>query len=151
MILALWQWSGTKPVVPLRSAFRHRQFQHVETSAGKECAQAQESHWNQELGRICIIQKTRNGQGASLVAQWYRICLPIRETWVRSLVWDDPACLGATEPMHHSYWGCALECRDHRTASVQPTSWNCWNLQALEPVLHNKRSHCNEKPAHCAP
>ena len=23
MIFALWQWSGTKPAVPLRSAFRH--------------------------------------------------------------------------------------------------------------------------------
>ena len=24
--------------------------------------------------------------GASLVAQWIRICLPVQETWVRSLV-----------------------------------------------------------------
>ena len=22
-------------------------------------------------------------------------------------------------------------------------------MAKLEPVLHNKRSHCNEKPAHC--
>ena len=26
----------------------------------------------------------------SLVAQWLRICLPIQETWVRSLIWEDP-------------------------------------------------------------
>ena len=25
---------------------------------------------------------------------------------------------------------------------------NYWNSRALEPMLHNKRSHCNEKPMH---
>ena len=28
--------------------------------------------------------------GASLVAQWRRICLPIQEPGVRSLAWEDP-------------------------------------------------------------
>ena len=27
---------------------------------------------------------------ASLVAQWLRIYLPMQETWVQSLGWDDP-------------------------------------------------------------
>ena len=27
---------------------------------------------------------------ASLVAQWIRICLRMQETWVQSLVWEDP-------------------------------------------------------------
>ena len=27
---------------------------------------------------------------ASLVAQWQRTCLPMQETWVQSLVWEDP-------------------------------------------------------------
>ena len=27
---------------------------------------------------------------ASLVAQWYRICLPVQETWVQFLGWEDP-------------------------------------------------------------
>ena len=27
---------------------------------------------------------------ASLVAQWYRICLPMQETWVQFLGWEDP-------------------------------------------------------------
>ena len=27
---------------------------------------------------------------ASLVAQWYGICLPMQETWVGSLGWEDP-------------------------------------------------------------
>ena len=40
--------------------------------------------------------------GASLVAQWQRIRLPMQETQVGSLIWEDPTHLGATKPMHHS-------------------------------------------------
>ena len=41
--------------------------------------------------------------GASLVAQWLRICLPMQETRVRALVWEDPTCRGATRPVSHNY------------------------------------------------
>ena len=41
--------------------------------------------------------------GASLVAQWLRICLPMQGTWVRALVWEDPTCRGATRPVSHNY------------------------------------------------
>ena len=41
--------------------------------------------------------------GASLVAQWLRICLPMQRTRVRALVWEDPTCHGATKPVHHNY------------------------------------------------
>ena len=41
--------------------------------------------------------------GASLVAQWLRICLPMQGTRVRALVWEDPTCRGATRPASHSY------------------------------------------------
>ena len=41
--------------------------------------------------------------GASLVAQWLRICLPMQGTWVRALVWEDPTCRGATGPVSHNY------------------------------------------------
>ena len=41
--------------------------------------------------------------GASLVAQWLRICLPMQGIWVRALVWEDPTCHGTTKPMHHNY------------------------------------------------
>ena len=78
--------------------------------------------------------------GTSLVAQWLRICLPMQGTRVQSLVREDPTChSGATEPVHHNYWACALE----------PASHNYWSLSTPEPVLLNKRSHCNEKPTHC--
>ena len=36
-----------------------------------------------------------------------------------------------------NYWACDLE----------PGSYKYWIPSALEPVLHNKRSHHNEKPA----
>ena len=59
-------------------------------------------------------------------------------TRVRALVREDPTCHGATKPVRHNDWACALE----------PTSHNYWAhvLQLLkparlEPVLCNK-----EKP-----
>ena len=42
-------------------------------------------------------------QGASLVAQWLRICLSMQGTRVRALVWEDPTCRGATGPVSHKY------------------------------------------------
>ena len=83
--------------------------------------------------------------GVSLVVQWLRICLPMQGTQVRALVWEDLTCRGATKFVRHNYWACALE----------PTSHNYWarvlqllKSACLEPVLHKKRSHCDEKPAY---
>ena len=59
----------------------------------------------------------------SLVVQWLIICLPVQGTPVPSLVHEDPTCHGATKPVFPNYW----------------------SLCALEPVLWNKRGHCNEK------
>ena len=42
-------------------------------------------------------------KGTSLVVQWLRICLPMQETRVRSLVWEDPTCHRATKPVCHNY------------------------------------------------
>ena len=44
-----------------------------------------------------------NGEGASLLAQWLRIRLPMQGTWVRALVREDPTCHGATKPVCHNY------------------------------------------------
>ena len=41
--------------------------------------------------------------GASLVAQWLRVRLPMQGTRVRALAWEDPTCRGATGPVSHSY------------------------------------------------
>ena len=48
-----------------------------------------------------VVKKTK--QGASLVAQWLRICLLLQGTRVRALVWEDPTCHGATGPVSHTY------------------------------------------------
>ena len=37
--------------------------------------------------------------GASLVAQWLRIHLPMQGARVRALVQEDPTCCGATKPV----------------------------------------------------
>ena len=71
--------------------------------------------------------------------------LPSQGTRVRALVQEDPTCCGGTKPVHHNYWAGALEPASHYWAHVpqllKPTR--------LEPELHNKRSHRDEKPAHC--
>ena len=41
--------------------------------------------------------------GASLVAQWLRIRLPVEGTQVRALFQEDPTCHGATKPECHNY------------------------------------------------
>ena len=48
------------------------------------------------------INRIRN-EGASLVAQWLRICLPMQGTQVQALVWEDPTCRRATGTMSHNY------------------------------------------------
>ena len=57
--------------------------------------------------RICLPKKKKQ-----------RICLSMQGTWVWSLVREDPTRRGATKPLRHDYWACAVE-----------------------PVLYNTRSH----------
>ena len=59
--------------------------------------------------------------------------------WVWSLVWEDPACLGATKAIHYSYWAYAPE----------PGNCSYWSLCTLEPNLCEKRRHHSEKPRYC--
>ena len=83
--------------------------------------------------------------GTSLVARWLRIRLPMQWTRVRSLVWEDPTCRGATRSMCHNYWACALEPVSHNYWACEP---QLLKPACLEPVVCNKRSHRNEKPVH---
>ena len=92
--------------------------------------------------------------------------LPRQGTRVRALVWEDPTCRGATKPMCHNYWACTLEPTSHnywacvpqllKPACLEPKSHNYWACVSqllkptrLQPMLRNKKSHHNEKPAHC--
>ena len=81
----------------------------------------------------------------SLVVQWIGICLPMQGTRVQSLVLGDSTWHGATNPVHHDDWVCALEPESH---SYWPHVLQLLKTTCLEPVLRNKRSHPNEKPTH---
>ena len=50
-----------------------------------------------------LFQSFESAYGASVVAQWMGIHLPMQGTQVRALVWEDPTFHGATEPKCHNY------------------------------------------------
>ena len=58
----------------------------------------------QELFQTPLLKIDKESSiGASLVAQWLRICLLMQGTRVRALVWEDPTCRGATGAVSHNY------------------------------------------------
>ena len=57
----------------------------------------------------------------SLVVQWLRIHLPMQGTWILSMVQEDLPRYKATKTASHNISACTLE-----------------------PVLCNKKSHCNK-------
>ena len=65
-------------------------------------------------------------------------------TLVRALVREDPTRRRATKPVRHNYWACALEPASHYWAHMP----QLLKPVRLEPMLRNKKSHCNEKPTH---
>ena len=101
--------------------------------------------WSHLTDVLTAYATLRNACGASLVAQWLRIRLPMQRTWVQALVQEDPTCHGATKPVCHNYWACALEPASHNYWSRGP---QLLKPARLEPMLRNKRSHHNEKPVH---
>ena len=88
------------------------------------------------IDQIDIITTLKKTVGASLVAQWLRICLPMQGTRVRAPVWEDPTCRGATGPVSHNYWACASgACAPQRE---RPPQWEArapwWRVA---PACHN--------------
>ena len=101
---------------------------------------------SQTRGSSITRKSVRNANsGASLVAQWLRIHLPMQGTRVRALVREDPTCRGAARPVSHNYWACALEPVTHSYWARMP---QLQKSAHLEPMLRNKRRRCNEKPVH---
>ena len=102
-------------------------------------------HFSTFGANICGFASSKKKLRASLVAQWLTICLPMQGTQVWALVQEDPSCRGVAEPVHHNNWACALEPASHNYWAHAP---QLLKPVRLEPMLHNKRSHCNEKPVH---
>ena len=55
----------------------------------------------------------------SLVVQWIRTHLSMQGTWVRSLVWDNPTCLGAYAPQLLSQGAATTEASVPRACALQ--------------------------------
>ena len=55
----------------------------------------------QQLEYHTLLTKIIKKPGTSLVVQWIRIRLPMQETWVRSLIQENPTCRGTAKPTHH--------------------------------------------------
>ena len=72
------------------------------------------------LQRWTNIIITNRTSRTSLVAQWLRIHLPVPGTQVRALVREDATCHGATKPVSHNYWACALELMSHNYWACVP-------------------------------
>ena len=96
------------------------------------------------------IKKKRSQKfnlGTSLVAQWLRIHLPMQGTQVRSLFREDPTCHGATKPVHHNYWACALEPMSHNYWTHVPQLLKPehmrWSPRATRYKLQGVPSQCS--------
>ena len=55
--------------------------------------------------------------------------LPMQETQVRPLIWDDTTCHRTTKPMCHRYCTCALK---SGSCNYWPKCCNCWSSHATE-------------------
>ena len=86
----------------------------------------------------------KNYWGASLVAQWWGICLPIQETQVRSLVWEDPTCCRAAKPVHHNSgaWEPQL-LKSMRSIACAPKQGR--SLQWAAGALHLETGPCSSQ------
>ena len=93
-------------------------FERAEAQMGQAVLQLPERHADKlytkyvkdSLKNICRWHNSspsktflKNLEGASLVAQWLRIGLPMQGTRVQAPVWEDPTCRGATRPVSHNY------------------------------------------------
>ena len=87
---------------------------------------------------LCLALKEQWVPGASLVAQWWRICLPMQETWVWSLVWKYFTCHGTTKPVCPNCWAYELEPWNHNYWARVP--------QLLKSMHPRARALQQEKP-----
>ena len=89
--------------------------------------------------------------GTSLVAQWWRIHLPMQRTWVQSLVWEDSTGCGAAKPMSHNYWS-PRTLQSPRSPTRQATeARNSRTATKSSPCLaHLEKSPCTAMKTQCS-
>ena len=77
--------------------------------------------------------------GAFLVAQWWRICLPMQEMQSLSLAREDPTCCGATKPACCNFWARALQLlKPAPPRACVPPQWEAPALQRrIAPAPRN--------------
>ena len=80
---------------------------------------------------------------ASLVAQWWRIYLPVQKTGVWSLIWEYSTCFRVTKPVPHNFWPCALETL---SPTSEPTCCNTWSPLARWSLHCKEGSYHSERP-----
>lgn len=87
--------------------------------------------------------------GASLVAQWERIHLPMQAIRVRSLAGEDPSCLRATKSVCHNYWAWVLEPSFSTGENTAVRSLCMHHDWSVDPTRSNQRKpkRSNEDPA----
>ena len=82
-------------------------------------------------------------------------------TRVQALVGEDPTCRGATKPVHHNYWACALEPashnywahvpRAHAPQQEKPPQWEaCAPQRRVAPTRRNQRKHVQQRRPNAA-
>ena len=90
----------------------------------------------------------RSANRAFLEALWWRIYLPMQETWVPPLIREDPTCWEATKSLYHNYWACALEPRNRNYWSLCPRAHAPQQEKLLQwevCVLQLEKSACSNK------
>ena len=91
--------------------------------------------------------------GAFLGAQWWGVHLPMQETWVWSLIWEDPTCHRATKPGTCNCWAHVPQLlkpacpRARALHQEQPPQWKpCTpQLESSPHSLQLGRSLCSNK------
>ena len=86
---------------------------------------------------VCYYSvKTEREWRTSLVVQWIRLCMPMQGTRVQSVVQEDPACHGATKPMHHNCWSpCSRVYAPQQEKPLQGVA--CALQQRVAPTRHS--------------
>ena len=84
----------------------------------------------EHIWKCTEMKSIKRSLRASLVAQWLRVSLPMKGTLVRALIQEDPTCRGATKPVRHNYWACALE----------PVCHNYWSPHTGSPCSTTRKA-----------